>query len=124
MRARLKKNKDALEFEETLSLDPFNILYGALGEYLAVDAKYPEQLHREECGMQDCHHWCRVDCHNASSSTTPEDGDEDTIRICDESIGDKYNIQSVVHHIGSLADQCHYTANVMKQSSPNKKKRD
>ena len=108
-RISYRKNKDAVEFGETLSMDPTDNINGALGEYLGTDTKHPECVNVRN-RADHCQHWCKVNC---GTCTAAQNANED-IHVEEVCCGDKYKIRSVVHHIGSSANCGHYTADATK----------
>ena len=104
-----RKNRSAVEFGECLSLDMEDSERGVLGEFLATDVSSP----------------IIPDIDHVSSDDIIDDEDNDYDMIQDDTSNDedfidlglmqrKYNIRSVVNHIGSSANCGHYTANVLK----------
>jgi len=105
-RISFRKNKDAVEFGDILSLDSTDNINGVLGEYIAIGTKYPE------CTDVDGD-WCKVS-HFAGNEE--EIGKVETIRN-ETSCVNKYRLRSNVHHIGSSANCGHYTNDSMKQQT-------
>lgn len=110
-----RKNRSAVEFSETLDMDEEDES-GALGEFLANDVRYPE--------MSDgkIFNGGKLESPSTDSSVADyeivESVEEDNIdegEFIDLAIMKrKYNLRSVVNHIGGKANCGHYKANALR----------
>ncbi len=111
-----RKNRAAIDFDESLSLDLDDDQSGVLGEFLATDVNYPVTDDIDEGNMT----LAKIkeinpdddDDYEMVLNNEEEEEEEDFVDL--GVMKQKYRIRSVVNHIGSSANCGHYTANALK----------